>query len=124
MFVKIANMDDLNSIWMNAEEMFPDVSDSNRCKIYDSISQLVNILCNSYGGEDRNPEVEGGNICICFGKHAALQREQILGHYHLSEEEYEIRDVLTEKTVDGHAWVSDIYCGSNYNTVIIYRRLA
>ena len=123
MFVKIANMDDLNSIWMNAEEMFPDVSDSGRCKIYDSIFQLVNILCNSYGGEDRNPEVEGGNIIVFYDKYADVQREQILEHYHLSEEAYEIRDVLTEETVEGYVWVSDIYCGSNYNTVIIYRRL-
>ena len=66
MFVKIANMDDLNGIWMNAEEMFPNVSNSDRGKIYESISQLVNILCDVYGGEDRNPEVEGGNIIVFY----------------------------------------------------------
>ena len=124
MFVKIANMDDLNGIWMNAEEMFPNVSNSDRGKIYESISQLVNILCDVYGGEDRNPEVEGGNIIIFYDKHADAQREHIMEHYHLSEDEYEIRDVLTEENEKGYIWVSDIYCGTNYNTVMIYRRLA
>ena len=122
MFTKIANMTDFNCFWLNAEDVFLDTSASDMDKIYNSIHKLVSIMCDEYGS-NRNPEIEGGSIFIFFDKFADEQREQIMEHYHITEDEFEIRDVLTEEA-DGYIWVADIYCFTNYNVVLVYRRMA
>ena len=120
MFCKIANKLDMGNFWMNADEIFLDISEKDKDSIYDAMNRLVMIFCDSYG-ESRNPEVEGGSIIVFFDKHDAEQRKNVLEYYHLSEEEYELRDVLTEE-MNGYVWVSELYCGTDYHTVLIYRR--
>ena len=89
MYVKIANMVDLSNFWMDADEVFWEVSESERKSIHYSISELVSSICNAYG-EKRNPEVIGGNVVIFFGNYTDTQRESLLEHYNLTEEEYEM----------------------------------
>ena len=120
MYVKIANMVDLNNFWLDADEILWEVSESERRNIRHTMSELVGALCDAYG-ENRNPEVVGGNVVILFGNHADIQRASLLEHYNLTEEEYEIRDAMSEPR-EGYLWICDIYCGTDYNTVLIYRR--
>ena len=121
MFTKIATRSDFKCFWMNADEVFIGVSEVDKDIIYKSLEQLVNIMCDEYGGEARNPEIDGGSVFIFFDKYDTEQREIILEKYNLSEDDYEIRDVLTEEN-DGYLWVSDVYCFTNYNLVLVYRR--
>ena len=120
MFCKIANKLDMGNFWLDVDEVFADVSESGKDEIYDAMNQLVNILCDSYG-EKRNPETMGGTVMVFYGKCDMEQRKNVLEYYHLSEEEYELRDVLAQ-TDGGYEWVSELYCGTDYNIVLIYRR--
>ena len=122
MFTKIATMTDFNCFWLNAEDVFVGVSETDMDKIYTSIHKLVSIMCDEYGTA-RNPEIEGGSVFVFFDKFSDEQREQIMEQYHITENDYEIRDILTEEN-DGYLWVADIYCFTNYNLVLVYRRMA
>jgi len=120
MFCKIANKLDMGNFWLDVDEVFADVSESGKDAIYDAMNQLVSILCDSYG-ERRNPETTGGSVMVFYGKCDMEQRKNVLEYYHLSEEEYELLDVLAQ-TDGGYEWVSELYCGTDYNIVLIYRR--
>ena len=120
MFCKIANKLDMGNFWLDVDEVFSDVPESGKDVIYDAMNQLVNILCDSYC-ERRNPETIGGTVMVFYGKCDMEQRKNVQEYYHLSEEEHELRDVLTQ-TDGGYEWVSELYGGTDYNIVLIYRR--
>ena len=120
MFCKLVNQLDLANFWMNSDEIFLNVSDNDKDAIFEAISNLIHILDNSYG-ENRNPEISGGFIMVFFDNYADKQRDNVLAYYHLSDTEYELQDILA-KDEEGYVWISEIYCGTNYNIVLIYKK--
>jgi len=119
MFCKIANALDMENFWLNVDEVFAEVTEQDKEKIYQSISQLVTIMCDSY--RENRPDFEGGSIFIFFGKYEDVQRARVLEYYHVKEDDYELSDILTEENA-GWIWVADIYCFTNYNLVLVHRK--